>query len=246
MKIHMIALLAVYLLAACNLSNTGRPRVTTPTAPPAQVSEPTQAPPAPTRLPVGITLTPLFAPVPSVGQVTGFDGIGLPQPGSNAIVFAGNDRLQARYQPGDEYGVVGTLNSFDQVEVIEGPQRAGAKTWWRVRFPGGEGWVPGLGQREYQTLVPLEDFRYCSNSPLVGGQADVFALDGALSLFSAPTTSAVLLTEMPVHTRVNVTGGAQTVGQNIWYGVRYTDASGRPWDGYAVARSGNFCTLHPA
>lgn len=243
----VIGLLLICLMAACNLSNTGRPRVTTPTALPAQISEATAIPATPTRLPLGITLTPLFSSVVSVGQNTGYHGIDLPLPGTTAIVFVGNDRLDVHANPGDQYGVVTALGSFDQVEVIEGPQQAGAKTWWKIRFRGIEGWVAGLGEKEYQTLVPVGDFRFCSDLPLiVGGEAEVFTLDGALSLFSAATTTAPIVTEMPVNTRVGITNGSQTVGQNIWYGVRYVDASVRTWNGFAVGRSGNFCTLHPA
>jgi hypothetical protein len=242
----VIALLLICSIAACNLSNTGRPRVTTPTALPGQISEATAIPATPTRLSVGITLTPLFSSVVSAAQNTGFHGLGLPLPGTTAIVFVGNDRLDAHASPGDQYEVVTTLRSFDQVEVVEGPRQAGAKSWWKIRFQGIEGWVAGLGEKEYQTLVPVGDFRFCSDLPLtVGGEAEVFSLDGALSLFSAATTTSPLVTEMPVNTRVGITSGSQSVGQNIWYGVRYVDETGRSWDGYAVARSGDFCTLHP-
>jgi hypothetical protein len=245
-SLPVIALLLIGLLAACNLSNTGRPRVTTPTALPGQGSEATAIPATPTRLPVGITLTPLSSSVVSVEQVTGYHGIDLPRPGSTAVVFVGNDRLDIHSNPGDQYGVVTTLSSFDQVEVVAGPQRAGTKTWWKIRFRGIEGWVAGLGEKAYQTLVPIGDFRFCSDvPPVAGGEAEVFSLDGALSLFSAPTTTAPILTEMPVHTRVGITSGSQSVGQNIWHGVRYVDESGRAWNGFAVGRSGNFCTLHP-
>jgi hypothetical protein len=246
-KLLVIVLLLIGSLSACNLSNTGRPLVTTPTALPGQLSQATAIPATPTRLPVGITLTPLSPGIVSVAQTTGYHGIGLPLPGSTAVVFVGSDRLDAHASPGDQYQVVTTLSSFDQVEVIEGPQQSGVKTWWKIRFQGLEGWVAGLGEKAYQTLVPVGDFRFCSDSPLiVGGEAEVFSLDGALSLFSAATTSAPIVTEMPVNTRVGVTSGSQSVGQNIWYGVRYVDDTGRTWSGFAVGRSGNFCTLHPA
>jgi hypothetical protein len=248
---NLLLIALVVIISACNLSNTGQPRFTTPTVPASEEPEtvvtslPTlQA--TPTQLFV-VTLTPLFNDnIVSVEQAVGYTGIDLPLPGSTAIVFVANDRLSVHDNPGDQYGIVATLQSFAQVEVLEGPQQVGAKTWWKIRFPGGEGWVAGLGEMPYQTLVPAGDFRFCSNTPLaVGGQADVFSLDGALSLFSAPTTTARVLTEMPVNTRVNVTSGAQSVGQNTWYGVRYTDLTGRAWDGFAVSRSNNFCTLHP-
>jgi hypothetical protein len=245
-KSLVIALLLVCSLAACNLSNTGRPRVTTPTALPGPVSEATAIPATPTRLSVGIILTPLSPGTISRGQGAGYHGINLPRPGTMAVVFVGSDRLDAHASAGDQYEVVTTLSSFDQVEVIEGPQQSGVKSWWKIRFQGIEGWVAGLGEKEYQTLVPVGDFRFCTDLPLiVGGAAEVFSLDGALSLFSAATTSAPIVTEMPVNSRVNITSGAQTVGQNIWYGVRYLDDTGRTWDGFAVGRSGNFCTLHP-
>ncbi len=235
------------IIAACNLSTSGRPRFTTPTVPPGAEPQAVSTPlptlaATPTQL-FAVTLTPLFS---SSRQITGYAGIGLPQPGTSAIVFVANDRLQVHDNPGDQYRVVAALQSFAQVEVLDGPQQGGAKSWWKIRFPGGEGWVAGLGEKPYQTLVPATDFRFCGGASLVvGGQADVFSLDGALSLFSAPTTTAQVLTEMPVHTRVNVTSGAQSVGANTWYGVRYTDLTGRAWDGFAVARSNNFCTLHP-
>jgi hypothetical protein len=248
-KTRLLMMMLSLIVTACNLSTSGRPRFTTPTVPagediPQIVSTPLPTLAAtPTQL-FAITLTPLFT---SSRTATGFAGIGLPQPGASAIVFVATDQLQVRDNPGDQYGVVGVLQSFTQVEVLEGPQQVGAKSWWKIRFPGGEGWVAGLGEKPYQTLVPVTDFRFCTDAPLVtGGQADVFSLDGALSLFSAPTTTARVLTEMPIHTRVNVTGGAQSVGANVWYGVRYTDATGRAWDGFAVARSNDFCTLLPA
>ena len=250
-KIMLFTLPIIGLLTACTLSNTGRPRVTTPAIPANQTPEVVSTPlptlaATPTQL-FAVNLTPLSEDIASVEQAIGFRGIDLPLPGSTAIVFVGmSDSLDVHSGPGDHYGVVTSLQTFDEVEVLEGPQQVGVKTWWRVRFQGMEGWVAGLGEKEYQTLVPAGDFRFCENFPLaVGGQAEVFSLDGALSLFSAPTTTARVLTEMPVNARVDITSGAQSVGPNTWYGVRYVDEGGRTWNGFAVARSGNFCTLHP-
>jgi len=230
--------LAALLLAACNLSDKAATPVRSLTPLP-NTTPPVIATPPP-------TLTTLPVLIPVARQPTGYAGIGLPQPGAAAVVFVGNDTLPVRSGAGDQNPQVGALRSFDQVQVVEGPQVVGAKTWWRIRSGGVEGWAAGLGQKSYQTLVPIEDFRFCATTPLVaGGQADVFALDGALSLFSAPITTAPVLTEMPVGARVTLLNGPQTVGDNIWWQVRYTPQSGAPWDGYAVARSGNFCTLIP-
>lgn len=226
-------------LSACTLTSNAVFTPAATAAPPTSTAPPTLAP-APLPTP-----TLLFSSVISNGQPS-YAGIGLPAPGSTAVVYAGNDRLAVHADAGDNYGVIGYLQSFDQVTVVDGPRRLGAKTWWRVQRAEIDGWVAGIGQRAHQTLVPIQDFRFCGDTPLVaGGQAEVFTLDGALTLFQAAITTSPVLTTMPFGSRVDLVSGPQTVGDNIWWQVRYTDQTGFPRDGYAVGRSGNFCTLHP-
>jgi hypothetical protein len=170
-------------------------------------------------------------------------GISLPQIGMIVVVYAGNDRLDVHSEPRDGSPIVGSLNSFEQVEVIDGPQ-GGTKTWWKLRFAGIEGWAAGIGEMVYQTLIPVEDFRFCETAPLATGrQAEVFTLDGELSLFSAPTTTSRLITNMPFGAQVTILSGPESVGANLWWRVQYV--AGQSWEGYAVGRSGDFCTLLP-
>jgi hypothetical protein len=234
-----ISVLVACLLAACNLtSRTDRPTSITNTEPTsAPVSSPALSPIAdvPTSLPLVATTG------ASGGQR--YTGIGLPQTGMTVIVYAGSDRLDVHSEPRDGAPVVGSLSSFEQVEVIDGPQ-GGTKTWWKIHFAGIEGWAAGIGEMPFQTLIPVDDFRFCEAAPLVtGGQAEVFTLDGELSLFSEPTTTSRLITNMPFGAQVMVLSGPESVGANLWWRVQY--AAGQLWEGYAVGRSGDFCTLLP-
>lgn len=90
-----------------------------------------------------------------------------------ATIYPFSDVLNVRRSPSDssnEGNVVDRLKEGERVEILDGPQRTGEFTWWKVRTPRGkEGWCVE-NVKGYQTLIfdddTTETFLACSGAPL--------------------------------------------------------------------------------
>jgi hypothetical protein len=79
-------------------------------------------------------IEPTQQPVPASG------GEGL-HPGAVArVIGTEGAALRAREQPGTDTRIVARFPPESRLEIVDGPQQAGGRTWWKVRGPQGEGW----------------------------------------------------------------------------------------------------------
>jgi uncharacterized protein YgiM (DUF1202 family) len=118
----------------------------TPTALSAEI--PTAAEPTAT-FPLEVEPTALITPTATVVlpisptvMPTAFTEIAIGAP----VVVTASPSLTLRAQPGTNAASLGQLKKGTELIVLDGPQKAGAYTWWKVRRADGtgqEGWVAG-------------------------------------------------------------------------------------------------------